>query len=172
VDGDERFMRIALEEARAAGRSGEVPIGAVVTLDGKVVGRGRNAPIGSMDPTAHAEIAALRDAARTVDNYRLTGAELFCTVEPCLMCAGAAILARIGRLVWAAPDPKIGAVGWLEAMRASGAVLNHRFDVRSGVLADESAGLLRAFFRERRGSDDRGSAGPGDRNVADRGVER
>lgn len=172
MDGDERFMRIALDEARAAGRSGEVPIGAVVVLDGEVVGRGGNTPIGSVDPTAHAEIAALRDAARTVGNYRLTGAELYCTVEPCLMCAGAMILARIGRLVWAAPDPKIGAVGQLDSMRSAGAVFNHRFDVRGGVLRDESAELLRGFFRERRGSDGPDPAGPDDRNVAERSKER
>jgi len=171
VDGDERFMRLALDEARAAGRGGEVPVGAVVTVDGRVRGRGRNAPIASGDPTAHAEILALREAAREIGNYRLTGATLFCTVEPCLMCLGAALLARVGRIVWAASDPKIGAVDRYEAMRSSGAVFNHRFETRRGVLEDEAAELLRVFFRERRGegSDEPSSGKPDD---FDRGPER
>lgn len=150
MDHDERFMRAALGEARRAGDDGEVPVGAVVALGGEIVGRGRNRPVGDDDPTAHAEIVALRDAGRRVGNYRLTGAVLYCTVEPCLMCVGAALHARVERVVWGAPDEKVGATGAVERLRETGAVFNHRFDVLGGVLASESAELLRGFFAGRR----------------------
>lgn len=145
---DQTFMAAALRLARAAGRRGEVPVGAVVVAGGRVVGRGRNRPIEATDPTAHAEITALRRAARQARNYRLTGATLYVTLEPCLMCLGAMVHARIGRLVFGAPDPKVGATAWLRGRRAGR--LNHRFAVRRGVRADECAALLREFFRARR----------------------
>src|SRR5947208_997943 len=125
-------MDRALEEARRAAAGGEVPIGAVVALDGEIIGRGFNQPIGSGDPTAHAEILAIRDAARRVGNYRLTGATLCVTIEPCLMCIGALVHARIGTLVFGAAEPKSGAV--VSAVRVADlAGLNHRFEVVSGV---------------------------------------
>ncbi len=146
---DERWMREALAEARLARERGEVPVGAVVVLDGAVVGRGSNQPIRAVDPTAHAEIAALRAAARTVGNYRLTGATLYVTVEPCLMCAGALVHARIGRLVFGAAEPKAGAV--CSMMRAlDHPALNHRVEVAGGVLESECTELIQAFFAERR----------------------
>lgn len=146
---DERLMREAIAEARRARDSDEVPVGAVVVLDGVVVGRGSNQPIQAVDPTAHAEILALRAAARTLGNYRLTGAALYVTVEPCLMCAGAIVHARIGRLVYGAPEPKTGAVR--SAMQALDApFLNHRVEVVSGVLEQECRELIRAFFTKRR----------------------
>lgn len=141
-------MGAALRLARAAGRRGEVPVGAVVVDGGRIIGRGLNRPIGSSDPTAHAEMTALRRAGRRARNYRLTGAALYVTLEPCLMCLGAMIHARIGRLVFGAPDPKVGATAWLRGSRARR--LNHRFAVRGGVRADEGATLLREFFRARR----------------------
>ncbi|HKQ61886.1 MAG TPA: tRNA adenosine(34) deaminase TadA [Candidatus Polarisedimenticolaceae bacterium] len=149
-EGDERFMREALDLAREAGRSGEVPVGAVVVRAGEALGRGRNAPIGGSDPTAHAELLALRDAARRVGNYRLPGATLYSTVEPCLMCLGAALHARIARLIFAAPDPKIGAAARIEQWRSAGAEFNHRIEVCGGVLAEEAAALLWDFFDARR----------------------
>jgi tRNA(adenine34) deaminase len=145
---DERFMRDALRQARAAGRRGEVPIGAIVLAGGRTVGRGGNRPIAASDPTAHAEIVALRRAARRLTNYRLPGATLYVTLEPCLMCLGAMVHARIGRLVYGAADPKVGATRLMQRRRAAG--LNHRIAVRGGVLAPESSELLRAFFRARR----------------------
>jgi tRNA(adenine34) deaminase len=148
---DEAFMREALAEARKADAAGEVPVGAVVVMAGEVVGRGFNRPIGDADPTAHAEVVALRDAAAQVGNYRLTGAELYVTVEPCLMCVGAAVHARVGRVVFGAPEPKAGALGSaVDAMAIPG--LNHRFGVTAGVLAGECAAVLQAFFRARRGA--------------------
>jgi tRNA(adenine34) deaminase len=147
---DDRFMQQALSLAEEAGSRGEVPVGAVMVADGRVVGSGANAPIGSCDPTAHAEVLALREAARHTGNYRLTGATLYCTVEPCLMCLGAAVHARIGRLVYGASDPKVGAVGALEELTREGALLNHRFETTGGVLAEEASALLRRFFRDRR----------------------
>jgi tRNA(adenine34) deaminase len=143
-------MRLALELAGRAEALGEVPIGAVVVADGEVAGRGFNHPIDGCDPTAHAEIAALRDASRNLANYRLTGATLYSTVEPCIMCLGAALHARIGRLVYGAPDPKVGAVAQLDRLRGSGAVFNHRLDCKGGVLAEESTERVRAFFENRR----------------------
>jgi tRNA(adenine34) deaminase len=146
----EPFMREALAEARRAAAAGEVPVGAVVVLGGEVVGRGFNQPISGNDPTAHAEIVALRDAARRVGNYRLTGATMVVTVEPCLMCVGALVHARVARLVFGAPEPKAGAI--VSAMRAlEHPRLNHRFEVVEGVLAGECRQVVRAFFRERRG---------------------
>ena len=142
-------MRAALEQARLGASAGEVPVGAIVVLDGAVVGAGFNQPIGSRDPTAHAEIVAIRDAARRVGNYRLTGSTLYVTVEPCLMCVGAMVHARIGTLVYGAPEPKSGAIeSTVRAHESPG--LNHAFDVVSGLLADECREVIQAFFRERR----------------------
>jgi tRNA(adenine34) deaminase len=146
----EIFMRLALGQARLGGASGEVPIGAVVVVDGAVAGAGFNQPIGTHDPTAHAEIVAIRQAALRVGNYRLTGATLYVTVEPCLMCVGAMVHARVGTLVFGAPEPKSGAIE--SAVRAHESPgLNHAFHVVGGVLADECREIVQAFFRERRG---------------------
>ena len=142
-------MRAALEQARLGAAAGEVPVGAVVVADGAIAGAGFNQPIGSHDPTAHAEIVAIRDAARRAGNYRLTGSTLYVTVEPCLMCVGAMVHARIGTLVFGAPEPKSGAIE--SAVRAHESPgLNHAFDVVQGVLADECREIIQAFFRERR----------------------
>jgi tRNA(adenine34) deaminase len=147
---DRRLMAQALDAARAAGALGEVPVGAVlVGADGAVVAVGANAPIASHDPTAHAEIVALRDAARTLRNYRLPGCTLYVTLEPCAMCVGALVHARVARVVYAARDPKTGACGSVFEL-ASSTRFNHRFDVTGGVLEAESAELLRAFFSARR----------------------
>ena len=144
-------MRQALALARQAGARDEVPVGAVVVLDGKCVGRGRNAPIATVDPTAHAELEALRMAARAVGNYRLPGAVLYVTLEPCAMCAGAMVHARIGHLVYGAHEPKSGAVTSTGRLFGSPGV-NHRPEVTAGVLADECAQLLIGFFNARRDS--------------------
>jgi len=143
------WMAAALEEAARARDAGEVPIGAVVVLDGAIVGRGFNQPITSGDPTAHAEIVAIRAAARAVGNYRLTGATLYVTIEPCLMCVGAFIHARIGTVVYGAPEPRTGS---LESTVRAGDLPghNHRFAVVGGVRAEECRLLLQDFFRERR----------------------
>jgi len=142
-------MREALKEALRAMRGGEVPIGAVVVAGGEVVGRGSNRPIASRDPTAHAEVIALRRAARRQGNYRLPGAELYVTLEPCLMCVGAMVHARIGRVVFAALDPKVGCLSGPRGLdRHHG--LNHRFAVQGGVLGAQSAELLKRFFAEKR----------------------
>ena len=146
----ERFMHIALEEASVAQKAGEVPVGAVVVLGDQVVGRGHNSSLALMDPTGHAEVLALRAAATGTGNYRLVGATLYCTVEPCLMCLGTAMHARISRLVYGAPDLKVGATGRLEALRASGADFNHRVVTTGGVLAERASEMLLNFFRERR----------------------
>jgi len=146
----EPFMRAALEKARVAAAGGEVPVGAVVVLDGRVVGRGHNRPIAESDPTAHAEVEALRDAARRVGNYRLTGATLYVTVEPCVMCAGACLHARVGEVVFGAVDDKAGAVV-SRARVLDEPAWNHRVRVTGGVLAAEARELLQAFFRTRRG---------------------
>ena len=144
----EPFMRQALEQACRGRDAGEVPVGAIVVLDGAQLGAGFNQPIGSVDPTAHAEIVALRAAARSLGNYRLPGAVLYVTVEPCLMCVGALVHARIAMVVYAAADPKAGAV---RSLLDPGALpLNHRFESVEGVLADESRALLQEFFRSRR----------------------
>ena len=146
---DEDFMRAALELARQAVQSGEVPVGAVVVMDGEIIGRGSNAPIGRHDPSAHAEMLALRDAAQRVGNYRLVGCELFVTLEPCLMCVGAMFHARIARVIYGASDPKTGAAGSVlnlfEEQR-----LNHHAEVLGGVLADECGAILSQFFAARR----------------------
>jgi len=144
-------MREALALARTAAEAGEVPVGAVVVMDGAVVGRGHNEPVGASDPTAHAEIVALRDAARHVGNYRLPGATMYVTVEPCLMCVGAMIHARIDTLVFGAPEPKAGAVESTQRAHEHPA-LNHRLTVVSGVLAGAARDLLQEFFRQRRGA--------------------
>ena len=144
------LMAAALDEARRAGGAGEVPIGAVIAVGGEIVGRGCNRPIGAGDPTAHAEIVAIRDAARVLGNYRLTGAVLCVTIEPCLMCVGAIVHARIGTLVYGAAEPRSGAV--ISTVR--GGELpghNHRFEVIAGVREDECRDLLQTFFRARRG---------------------
>jgi tRNA(adenine34) deaminase len=149
------YMRRALEWARRAAAAGEVPVGAVVVRDGVVLGEGGNQPIGSHDPTAHAEIVALRAAALVAGNYRLPGATLYVTIEPCTMCAGALVHARVGRLVFGAREPRAGAVVSTAAV-FDNAALNHRLEVIEGVLADESSELLKTFFRARReaGDDD------------------
>lgn len=142
-------MGLALEQARLACAAGEVPVGAVVVRDGEVVGTGRNAPVGSADPTAHAEIVALRDAAQTLGNYRLEGCDLYVTLEPCAMCSGAMLHARLRRVVYGAPDPKTGAAGSIVDLFAQ-RQLNHHTQVVPGVLAAECGGLLSEFFRGRR----------------------
>lgn len=142
-------MRRALDLAAEAGQAGEVPIGAVVVNDGAIVGEGRNAPRADHDPTAHAEIVAIRAAARTLGDERLTGCELFVTLEPCAMCAGAIVHARLARVTFAAPDPKGGAV-FHGARVFDHPQCLHRPEVVSGIGEDEAAELLRAFFRERR----------------------
>jgi tRNA(adenine34) deaminase len=146
----EQLMRVALELAEQARLAGEVPVGAVVAIEGRIVGRGRNCAVSLTDPTAHAEVVALRDAAARTGNHRLPGATLYCTVEPCLMCLGAALQARVDRLVFGAPDLKVGAIERLEAMRADGASFNHRIEAVGGVLGNRAAELLLGFFRERR----------------------
>ncbi len=143
-------MSLALDLAVQARGAGEVPVGAVVVLGGEVIGRGQNASLAMSDPTAHAEILALREASSRIGNYRLLGSTLYCSVEPCLMCIGAAIHARIARLVYGAPDLRVGAVGRLEELRALGAGFNHRIEAEGGVGAEAAAALMLDFFRERR----------------------
>jgi tRNA(adenine34) deaminase len=141
-----------LNRAIEAGERGEVPVGAIVVVDGEIVSEGYNQPIATNDPTAHAEIVAIRRATAQRGNYRLTGASLYVTIEPCQMCVGAMVHARIARLIYGAPEPKAGAIE--SAMRAhEHPSLNHRIDVTGGVLAVESRELMQAFFRERRVSD-------------------
>jgi tRNA(adenine34) deaminase len=146
---DAQWMRAALALAEEAWRQGEVPVGAVVVADGQILGRGFNAPITRHDPSAHAEIAALRDAASALGNYRLPGSDLYVTLEPCPMCAGAIMQARIRRLVFGAADPKTGACGSVVDLFAEPR-LNHQTAVTGGVLTDECGALLRRFFAERR----------------------
>lgn len=146
---DVEFMRPCLLEATAAALDGEVPVGAVVVRKGLIIGRGRNSSIRLNDPSAHAEIVALRDAARMVANYRLPGADLYVTVEPCIMCVGAIIQARIRRVIFGCFDPKGGALGSFADFSHHPA-LNHQFEVTSGVCADEARALLQQFFRDRR----------------------
>ena len=143
------YMREALALADAAAASGEVPVGAVVVVDDRIVGRGANRPIASHDPTAHAEIIAIRDAASATGNYRLTGATLYVTIEPCLMCVGAMVHARIGLVVFGASEPRAGAL--VSAARAHETPgLNHRLLVLGGVLEDECREMMQTFFREKR----------------------
>ena len=144
-------MRAALSLAAQAAAAGEVPVGAVVVSDGEIIGRGYNHPISGQDPTAHAEIAALREAARHVGNYRLTGCDLYVTLEPCIMCAGAILHARIAHLVYGARDPKTGACGSVTDPFTDSR-LNHHTSVEGGVLAEEAGTLLQAFFAARRRS--------------------
>jgi tRNA(adenine34) deaminase len=146
---DPDFLRQAILEARAAEASGEVPVGAVIVRDGQILATGRNHVILDSDPTAHAEIVALRAAGRALSNYRLLGCDLFVTLEPCAMCAAAILHARIRRLVYAAPDPKAGACGSVLSV-LNHPQLNHRVEVVSGLLAEECGAMLTAFFRARR----------------------
>ena len=146
---DEALMTEALAEARRGLQAGEVPVGALVVVDGEIVARAHNAPITLADPTAHAEILALREAARKRGNYRLTGATLYATVEPCPMCCGAILHARVSRVIYGAPDPKAGAVDSLYRL-LDDARLNHRVATRGGVLARDAALLLKTFFETKR----------------------
>jgi tRNA(adenine34) deaminase len=146
---DSETMQAALDEARAAEAAGEVPIGAVVVRDGAIIARGQNRVLRDKDPTAHAEVIALRAAAEAIGNYRLSGCTLVATLEPCAMCAGALIHARVYRLVYGAADPKAGAAGSVLSV-VNHPALNHQMTVQGGVMAEESASLLRAFFQQRR----------------------
>jgi tRNA(Arg) A34 adenosine deaminase TadA len=149
LEPDEGFMRLALAQADAASRRGEVPVGAVVVIDGQVVGEGFNQPIAASDPTAHAEIVAMREAARRIGNYRLTGATVYVTIEPCQMCVGAMVHARVARVVYGAPEPKAGAIE--SAMRAhEHPALNHRLSAEGGVLEAECRAMIQRFFEARR----------------------
>ena len=150
-DEDEGWMRLALEEARAAEALGEVPVGAVIVRDGELVARGHNLTHTDQDPSAHAEMVAIRRAAEAVGHWRLLDCTLYVTLEPCAMCSGAIVLARIPRLVYAAADPKAGMSGSLENL-VQYPKLNHRVELTTGVLAAEAGDLLRAFFRARRRS--------------------
>lgn len=146
---DESYLQLAIEQGRLAAVAGEVPVGAVIVYDSEVIATGQNYVLRNIDPTAHAEIVALRAAALHLNNYRLTGCELYTTLEPCSMCAGAMIHARISRLIYGAADPKAGAAGSvLEVVNHP--QLNHQMQLTSGILADECGELLRSFFRERR----------------------
>jgi tRNA(adenine34) deaminase len=145
----EDFMRVALAEARAGLAAGEVPVGAVVVVGGVIVGQAHNAPIGLVDPSAHAEVLALREAARKIGNYRLPDATLFATLEPCAMCCGAVIQARLARVVYGAPDPRAGAIESVYRL-LDDPRLNHRVEAQGGVLADECTALLREFFETKR----------------------
>ena len=146
---DEHWMRCALELAKQAEDESEVPVGALVVLNGEIIGEGWNQPIGLSDPSAHAEMLALRDAARRQNNYRLPGAVLYVTLEPCVMCVGAIIHARITRVVYGTTDPKTGAAGSVFPLLGSDQ-FNHRVDVQGGVLAEDCGNLLRNFFQSRR----------------------
>jgi tRNA(Arg) A34 adenosine deaminase TadA/pimeloyl-ACP methyl ester carboxylesterase len=146
---DEQFMGLALEQARLAGAAGEVPVGAVVVRKGQVIGTGHNMPVGANDPTAHAEIVALRSAAQALGNYRLEGCDLYVTLEPCAMCSGAMLHARLRRVLFGAPDPKTGAAGSVINLFAQ-PQLNHRTEVQGGVMAQHCAALLTEFFQARR----------------------
>jgi tRNA(adenine34) deaminase len=146
---EEEFMRAALELAAQAAQRGEVPVGAVVVKDGAIIGRGFNRPIASADPTAHAEIVALREAAAALGNYRLPGCELYVTLEPCAMCVGAMVHARVTRIVYGASDPKTGACGSIVDLPGL-ATFNHHGRFEGGLLAEECSGVLKRFFAERR----------------------
>jgi tRNA(adenine34) deaminase len=149
MDPHGTFMRAALDEARRALEAGEVPVGAIVVLDGQIIGRGFNQPISANDPTAHAEIVALRAASRARGNYRLVGTTLYVTIEPCLMCVGAMVHARVGTLVFGATEPKSGAV--VSSCRAHELPsLNHRVEVTGGVLEEDCRGIIQEFFKTRR----------------------
>ena len=155
----EHFMRLALAEAALARQAGEVPIGAIVVLDAEVIGTGFNQPIGAKDPTAHAEVVALRAASTALSNYRLTGATMYVTVEPCLMCVGAMVHARIGTVVYGATEPRSGAiVSMTSAHEFAG--LNHRLAAIGGVLEDECRAIIQEFFKVRRSAGTIPEAGP------------
>jgi tRNA(adenine34) deaminase len=164
-ENDEMFMRLALDQAHNAWALGEVPVGAVIVKDGQVLATGFNQPIGNADPTAHAEIQAIRAAAELLGNYRLSHCELYVTLEPCAMCAGAIQHARIRRVVFGASDPKTGACGSVVDLFAE-AKLNHHATVRAGVLAAECGALLSRFFAERRELKSSGSL-PADTEIGD-----
>ena len=149
MNDDETFMRAALEQAKLAGECGEVPVGAVVVCDGEIVGRGFNQPIRGRDPSAHAEVMALRDAGRGLGNYRMPGCTLYVTLEPCAMCSGAIMHARIARVVFGARDPKTGVAGSVIDLFAERR-LNHHAEITAGVLADECGRMLSDFFAARR----------------------
>jgi tRNA(adenine34) deaminase len=158
--GHERFMRAALEQAKVATRLGEVPVGAVLVMDDTVVATGYNQSMSMVDPTAHAEIVALRAAARLAGNYRLTGSTLYVTVEPCLMCVGAMVHARIGTLVYGADEPKSGAIcSTVHALELPG--LNHHFEVVSGVGEEACRELIQGFFRQKRKAPEEEAGPPG-----------
>jgi tRNA(adenine34) deaminase len=146
---EEGFMRAALELAAQAAQAGEVPVGAVLVKEGRIIGRGYNRPIGTADPTAHAEVVAMREAAASLGNYRLPGCELFVTLEPCAMCVGAMIHARIARVVYGARDPKTGACGSIVDLPGL-ATFNHHGTFEGGMLADECGDMLKRFFADRR----------------------
>ncbi|MEN6487469.1 MAG: tRNA adenosine(34) deaminase TadA [Smithella sp.] len=146
---DDDYMKMALEEAQKAVEKGEVPVGAVVVLSGRIIGRAHNMPITLHDPSAHAEMLALRGAAQTLGNYRLTGAELYVTLEPCIMCAGAIIQARLARVIFGANDPKYGAVASLYQVLADKR-LNHQVAMTEGILKEECSEIISRFFREKR----------------------
>ena len=148
-DRDAAFMQLALEQARHASASAETPVGAVVTVGGELIATGHNRSITDCDPSAHAEIVVLRNAAQARENYRLTDATLYVTLEPCAMCVGALVQARIVRLVFGTYDPKAGALGSAIDLSDS-AAFNHRFEVQGGLMADECAAMLREFFKQRR----------------------
>ena len=160
-ESDHSYMQLALAQARLAAAAGEVPVGAVVMKDGQVIAVGRNAPVGTQDPTAHAEVAALRQAAQVLGNYRLDGCELFVTLEPCAMCSGAALNARLARVVFGAAEPKTGAAGSVLNLFEN-TMLNHQTQVVGGVLAQECSDLLQQFFQQKRSSQamDRKAAHP------------
>jgi tRNA(adenine34) deaminase len=149
VTPDEFYMREALRLAREGETAGEVPVGAVIVIGGEVVGRGSNAPIARHDPTAHAEIVAMREAAAAIGNYRLEGATLYCTLEPCAMCAGALVNARVGRLVFGARDLRFGGVR-SKFRIADSEILNHRVEIVEGVLGADCVEMMKGFFEERR----------------------
>ena len=146
---DRHFMRAALDDAEAARGEGEVPVGAVVVVDGEIIGRGHNRPIGANDPTAHAEIVAIRDAAKRAGSYRLTEARIYVTLEPCVMCVGAIIHARLRAVIFGAYDEKAGALGSVYDIGRDGQ-LNHRIEVYPGLMAAECGTILREFFQARR----------------------
>jgi tRNA(adenine34) deaminase len=143
-------MRLALDEARAALHSGEVPVGAVLVQDAQILARGHNGPVAQSDPTAHAEVVVLRAAARRIGNYRLTGTVLYVTIEPCVMCVGALMHARVARLVYGAADPRVGAAGTVFDL-AGDSRFNHRLEVTGGVLEPECRSIIQEFFQSRRG---------------------
>ena len=146
---DQQYMRIAIEQAQLAAQSGEVPVGAVLVKDGQVISKAFNKPIANHDPSAHAEMLALREAALAEENYRIPGSTLYVTLEPCVMCSGAMLHARIGRVVYGAPDPKTGAAGSVLDIFASKQI-NHQTSVEGGIMSEECGQLLRDFFKGRR----------------------